>query len=126
MAENETHHSVGDIIREEIAKTVEGKLRSIVREELKSLLESIAKTANDGSNGYEVGELQSAGMTAISNVAEHEAGLMPHAWDCTIRDRKAWSSSCSCSSASMEICPTCKETVSEGMRFHHWKYCTGE
>lgn len=81
-------HNVGDVIQEEIAKQVEERLRRIVREELKSLLESMDKTANR-ADGYETGELESAGLRAIRRVVEDEAYYMPHAWTCPKR-QGAW------------------------------------
>lgn len=95
----QTSHNVGDIIQEEIAKQVEGRLRRIVREELKSLLESMGKTA-DRADGYETGELESAGLRAISRVVEDEDYYMPHAWTCPKRqgtwDREGYATHCNC------------------------------
>ncbi|WPJ30816.1 hypothetical protein [Streptomyces phage Psst4] len=92
-------HNVGDVIQEEIAKQVEGRLRRIVREELKSLLESMGKTAYN-SDGYETGELESAGLRAIRTVVEAEGSHLPHAWTCPKRqgtwDREGYATHCNC------------------------------
>lgn len=72
-----------------------GDIRRIIREELKSLLESVAETA-DRADGYETGELTSAGLGAIKDVAERVSGELPHAWDCTIKTPMTWPKKCSC------------------------------
>uniref|UniRef100_A0AAU7GXR9 Helix-turn-helix DNA binding domain protein n=1 Tax=Streptomyces phage Scarif TaxID=3158858 RepID=A0AAU7GXR9_9CAUD len=93
------YHNVGDMIREEVAKTTEEKLRRIVREELKSLLESMGKTAYS-ADGYDTGELESAGLRAIRTVVETEGSLLPHAWTCPKRkgywDEYGNRSKCNC------------------------------
>lgn len=81
-------HVVRTIIKEELKELAGGDIRRIVREELKSLLESMDKTA-DRADGYETGELESAGLRAIRRVVEDEAYYMPHAWTCPKR-QGAW------------------------------------
>lgn len=74
-------------------KSEEEIIRRIVREELKSLLESMGKTAYN-ADGYETGELKSAGLAAVREVVESEAWGMPHDWGC--ERRKSGYKQCTC------------------------------
>lgn len=103
----------------------EDVIRRIVREELKSLLGSMAKTA-EKKNGYDTGQLEGAALYAIKNVVEEEEERLPHAWDCPKRKR-SWENNCSCGvEKGKPSCSSCGEVVSEGDKPHHWKYCLGE
>lgn len=93
MSEKKTHHNVGDVIREEIAKQVEERLRHIVREELKSFLRSANVTARN-ADGHETGELESAGLRAIRTVIESEIYYLPHTWGCSIRKPMVFTCDC--------------------------------
>lgn len=77
----------------------EEMMRRIVREEMRSLLQSMARTAiglSDGLASYEIGELERAGHRAISRVSELEEAMLPHAWNCDLRDPYGRGSKCSC------------------------------
>jgi hypothetical protein len=74
----------------------EEDLRRMFREELKLVFESMAKTASN-ADGYETGELESAGLKAIANVAERMEEKLPHSWDCAKRERFGYSNKCTCS-----------------------------
>lgn len=74
----------------------EEMMRKVVREELKALLESMAKTASGQAWNYASSDLEGYGLRAIENVAEREAALMPHAWNCEKRNPQVWGAKCSC------------------------------
>jgi hypothetical protein len=76
-------------------------IRRIVREEMRSLLESMAETADGLANGlssYDVGDLEKAGHRAIKTVMELEESMLPHAWNCISRDPRAFEgeNECTC------------------------------
>lgn len=75
---------------EEVLRDIpEQAMRRIVREELRSLLQSMSKTAHGlhaGLAGYETGELERAGHRAIEKVMDLEEAMLPHAWNCNLRD----------------------------------------
>jgi hypothetical protein len=67
----------------------EEMMRKVVREELALLLRSMGKTARGlygGMAAYNVGDLEQAGYRAIERVAELEESLLPHAWNCELRN----------------------------------------
>jgi hypothetical protein len=85
---------------EEVLRDIpEEVMRRIVREEMRSLLQSMGKTAfalSDGLASYEIGELERSGHQAIRRVAELEEAMLPHAWNCEVRNPAGWDHKCSC------------------------------
>lgn len=74
----------------------EEMIRKIVREELKSLLDSMKETAGS-LDGYETQQIEREALRAFKNLAGMEAGMLPHAWDCEGRGRYGLSEEeCSC------------------------------
>ncbi len=71
---------------------IEDEIRRIVREELKSLLMSMKDTAYNADE-FETGG-KSAGFSAIRDVVEQEAALLPHDWSC--EKRKYRNGKCTC------------------------------
>lgn len=69
-------------------------VRRIVREELKSLLESLGTTANGLDVPYETRELESSALMAIEKVLKEEASNLPHDWECATRAH--WDNACDC------------------------------
>lgn len=68
-------------------------VRRIIRQEMESLLETLARGAGD-SDGSETGELESAGLQAIKSVMERELHHLPHDWNCEKR-HGSWNK-CTC------------------------------
>lgn len=68
-------------------------IRRIVREEIQKFAESVAKTSYglaDGLDSYETGDLERAGHRAIKKVMELEESMLPHAWNCNLRDPEGY------------------------------------
>lgn len=76
----------------------EEMMRRVVREEMMYLLRSMSKTARglfSGLAAYETSELERAGYRAIHRVMELEESMLPHAWNCEVRN-PAGNFPCSC------------------------------
>lgn len=75
---------------EEVLRDIpEQAMRRIVREEMRSLLQSMMKTARGfgtGIAGFELGDLEKAGHKAIERVMDLEEAMLPHAWNCNLRN----------------------------------------
>lgn len=90
---------------EEVLRDIpEEAMRRVVREEMRYLLQSMVKTARGfgtGIAGFELGDLEKAGHKAIERVMDLEEAMLPHAWNCDLRnpagyDDKGNELTCSC------------------------------
>jgi len=72
----------------------EQEIRQIVRDELKAMLLSMAKTTERMINDYDARELESHALRAVSRLAEREAEVLPHTWECAFR--KGFRVECNC------------------------------
>ena len=72
-------------------------MRRIVREEMQALLKTMAETSNLLSGGIATPvHLENAGYKAIARVIELEESMLPHAWNCDIRNVDVDGVKCSC------------------------------
>lgn len=74
---------------EEVLRDIpEQVMRRIVREEMRSMMDSVVKTATAlDSQSHRIGlKLEAAGFQAIARVMELEESMLPHAWNCELRN----------------------------------------
>lgn len=72
----------------------EATIRKIVREELAGLIVSMKIVADDLNYGR--GDLESAALYVVGDVANRMEDMLPHAADCELRERSARYTSCTC------------------------------
>jgi hypothetical protein len=72
---------------EEVLRDIpEEVMRRVVREEMRSLVKSMTATAKGLYNYADPGSLEEAGYKAIKKVFELEESMLPHAWNCELRN----------------------------------------
>lgn len=64
----------------------EEMMRRVVREEMRALLRSLAETAEGLYNLADPNSMEEAGYRGIMKVMNLEESMMPHAWNCQLRD----------------------------------------
>lgn len=78
-----------------MAGLTEEDIRRIVREELKSLLESLGATAHK-LDDYDARELESSALMTIEKVVMREVDNFPHDWKCNTRIGNWINRTCNC------------------------------
>lgn len=71
-------------------------MRRIVREEMQALMRSMGETARLLGGSVTPAALEDIGYQSIARVIELEESMMPHAWNCDVRNPNVDGLSCSC------------------------------
>lgn len=72
------------------------EIRAIIREELQNFAAAIAVAAGRVFTPYETGEIEDQALRAVKKVFQFEEVMLPHKWDCALRDENSWDSERQC------------------------------